>query len=208
MSQTTDELKKPVHIQLVMNYESYQSNKDGKVGILNHLDILLQSETGSDVEFIVQGEKIKGHTLILKGGSPVLAAMFESDMTESFTRTVVVEDIEPSAFRAFLRYLYTGNTPFKFENDNMIEQLFIAADKYQVVSLKEWCDSLLCKKINDENAMRLLVLAHLHSDEWLKEDCIKFIVKNKLFFFERVDFRALNRNYPDLFFEISQQMHK
>ena len=67
------------------------------------------------------------------------------------------------------------------DGENMAEELFIAADvpKYQVNNLRNWCDFLLSKKISDDNVLRLLVLAHLHSAHWLKEDCIDFIIKNK-----------------------------
>ena len=71
----------PIHFRVVLNYEP-QLEK-GKVDILNHLGRLLHSGKGADVEFIVQGEKMKGHTLILQGGSPVLAAMFQKDETKS-----------------------------------------------------------------------------------------------------------------------------
>ena len=130
--------------------------------------------------------------------------MFEHDMTESSSRSVTVEDIEPNVFRQLLRFLYTGDAPGLENDENMAESLFIAANKYQVSALKDWCDFVLCKKINEENALRLLVLAHLHSAVWLQGNCTHFIVKNKTAFFQREDFRELNRNYPDLFFEVTK----
>jgi len=104
-----EEVKKPIHFRLIIDHGQALSN--GKVGILSHLALLLNSEKGSDIQFIVKGEKIPAHSLILEGGSPVFAAMFEHDMTESSSRTVVVEDIEPGVFRQLLHYLYTGEEP-------------------------------------------------------------------------------------------------
>ena len=176
---------------------------------LNHLDHLTQlenSKTESDVQFLVQGEAIPSHTLILQRGRLVFAAMFEHDMTESSSRIVVVNDIEPKVIRQLLRFLYTGDAPEVEDDEIMVEQLFIAADKYQVDTLKDWCDSLLSKQINEENAVRLLVLAHLHYALWLQEDCIDFIVNKKTEFIEREDFQVLNHNYPLLFIEVTKLM--
>ena len=200
-----EEVKKPIHFRLIIDYGQALSN--GKVGILSHLALLLNSGKGSDIQFIIKGEKIPVHSLILEGGSPVFAAMFEHDMTESSSRTVVVEDIEPGVFRQLLHYLYTGEEPNNIEDAEMTEPLFIAADKYQVETLKDWCSSILPKKLNEDSAVRLLIMAHLHSALWLLEDCIEFIIKKKTAFFRREDFRVLNRNYPDLFFEVTKRMN-
>jgi len=202
-----ERLSKHIDIRVVLHYESDQSNVNAKVEILDHLARLLNEGTGSDIDFIVQGEKIPAHSFILQGGiSPVFSAMFEHKMTESSSRTVAVEDIEPNVFRQLLRFLYTGDAPGLENDENMAELLFIAADKYQVSALKDLCLPLISKAIDDENAVRLLVLAHLHSAVWLQEDCIDWIVKNKTIFFQREEFRDLSRNYSDLFFGIGQRL--
>lgn len=68
-------------VRVHLDYEPKQPNNNSQVGILDHLTQLLNSGTGSDVEFVVKGEKIGAHTLILRGESPVFTAMFEHDMT-------------------------------------------------------------------------------------------------------------------------------
>ena len=95
-------------------------------------------------------------------------------------------------------------TPPLFRECEMTEPLFIAADKYQVEPLNNWCSSLMTKKLNVENAVRYLVLAHLHLDEKFQTSCLDFIVKKKEDFYKRQDFKDLNHKYPDLFFEIAK----
>ena len=190
-----------IHLSIILECEPRM--KDGETDLLSRLGRLLHSGAGSDVDFIVNGEKIPAHTFIIQESSPVLAAMFQHDMTESTSRTVVVDDIEPVVFRQMLQYLYTGNLGPKMS----IESLFIAADKYQVDKLKDLCSSFLFDDIKVENAVSHLVLAYLHSDEWLQEDCIEFIVNKKQEFFMRQDFKDLCFNYPNLFFEVTKQMN-
>ena len=196
-----------VHFRLVLDYELNQSSSGIKGGVLSHLAQLINSGAGSDVEFVVKGEKIPGHSIILHGGvSPVFTAMFEHNMTESSSRTVVVEDIEPNIFRQLLRFLYTGDAP-EMKDENIAELLFVAADKYQVDKLKDLCIPVLSKAIDDENVLHFLVLAHLHSAVWLQEDCIDFIVRKKDEFINGENFSGLSRNYPDLFSGISQRIN-
>ena len=151
-----------------------QKNKqwpDEDKGLLRHLKRLMQDGIYSDVEFIVKEEKIPGHILIIQGESPVLAAMFQSDMTEASSRTVIINDVEPDIFRRLLYFLYTGKVSPRINvGDEMVESLFIAADKYQVDSLQERCSLVMPKKLDIGNAIRFLVLTHLHSSKKLEEN--------------------------------------
>ena len=160
---------------------------------------------GSDFQFIVQGEVIPVHSFIIEESSPVFAAMFEQDMTEASCRSTIVEDIEPKAFRQLLQYLYTGDAP-DLEEEDMAELLFVAADKYQIDSLKDWCSSILINKIGVKNVVRLLAIAHLHSDEKMKKLCLCFVVRNRTVFWGRDDFKQLSKNYPDIFYEATKRM--
>ena len=194
-------LQKTAHFEIVMDFSP--PLETAKENVLHYLANLLNSEKGSDVEFIVQGKKIRAHSFIIEGGSPVLASMFQHDMIESSNRSVIVKDVDPEVFQQLLHFLYNGDAP-RIEEVKITEPLFIAADKYQVNLLKKWCSSLMLKKLDMENAVRYLILAHLHVDEKLQTDCLDFIAKKKADFYKRQDLKDLNRNYPDLFFEIAK----
>jgi len=161
----------------------------------------------SDVPFIVKGEQIPAHIHLLQVGSPVLAAMFAYDMTEASTRTALIDDIEPNVFRQMLHYLYTCTLSFTTDIVEMIDPLLIAADKYQINSLRDYCASFMSRMLNVHNAMRFLVLAHLHSAKKHKEDCIYFIVNNKSFFWRLSEFNQQGENYFKLFYDITNRMN-
>ena len=179
---------------------------DEEQALLRHLKSFLHDGIYSDVQFVVKGEKIPGHTRIIRTGSPVLDVMFQTDMSEASSRTVVINDVEPKMFRQLLRYLYIGEVP-EVGGDDMTEALFIVADKYGVNSLRDWCGGVMSKKLNVENAMRFLVLAHLHSAKKLEEDCICFIVQNKSVFWKLPEFEKLGEKYFKLFFGITSRMN-
>ena len=173
--------QKYIIIQILIKIVTYKVPEDQKTkrqqlqtkatdedqALLRHLKSFLHDGIYSDVQFVVKGEKIPGHTCIIRTGSPVLDAMFQTDMTEASSRTVVINDVEPIVFRQLLRYLYIGEVP-EVGGDYMTEPLFIVADKYGVDSLRDWCGAVMSKKLNVENAMRFLVLAHLHSAKKLE----------------------------------------
>jgi BTB/POZ domain len=52
---------------------------DGQKIILKQLGQLFESQTFSDVEFNVKGQKMTAHAAILAAGSPVMAAMFQRE---------------------------------------------------------------------------------------------------------------------------------
>jgi hypothetical protein len=75
-------------------------------------DLLAQldgaDETG-DVTFVVQGERLRAHALILCARSEVFSHMLRGSMREAASREVTVKECDAFTFRALLRYLYTDD---------------------------------------------------------------------------------------------------
>lgn len=90
----------------------------------------------TDFEFLVGDESFAAHRSLLSARSPVFAAMFRSGMQESQTGKVRLdEDVKPSTFRLFLKFLYTGT----LESLTDREALLPLADKYQVETFANLC---------------------------------------------------------------------
>ena len=89
----------------------------------------------TDVEFLVREESFGAHRSLLSARSPVFASMFASGMKETKTGKVCIEDVDPTTFQQFLKFLYTG----MFEPSSIDHDLFEVADKYQVETLMELC---------------------------------------------------------------------
>jgi speckle-type POZ protein len=128
----------------------------------------------ADFVFKVENVKIPAHRVILATRSPVFAAMFQHDMTESKTNEAEVTDVTPESFKALLRFIYTGHC----EVGNLAEELLVAANKYDIPELKQLCAKELGKKLTVGNAVRLLILSDLHQAKDLKDGVMRFINKN------------------------------
>ena len=128
-------------------------------------DSLLKLKQHTDVT-VKCGEKLFDcHKNILASRSQVFNTMFESNMKEKITGSVEVKDMDHKVFEDLLKYIYSGEAP---NIDDHTEELFAAADQYQLEKLKEICEAKLCLKLDVSNCIDLLVLGDLHHALTLK----------------------------------------
>lgn len=123
---------------------------------------------------------IPAHKAILAARSEVFAAKFQHGVTESTNGVLVlnVEDIEPSTFAAFMRYIYAGHISEEALAGGVLK-LYVASERYAVSSLKMICSEFMIKHINEDNFLPYLTLADSHSDDELKNAVVSFITENE-----------------------------
>ncbi|TVU46221.1 hypothetical protein EJB05_05742, partial [Eragrostis curvula] len=146
-----------------------------------HLGDLLQSGRGADVVFEVGGERFAAHRCVLGARSPVISAelLTGSDAAANTDAGVVrVDGVEPRAFKVLLQYAYTDMLPpetDKDEEDSMLRNLIVAADRYGLERLKLICEDKLCQSIDVGTVEAKLGLAERHHCHALKEACLDFL---------------------------------
>ena len=154
----------------------------------------------SDVTVICGGTKFECHTAFLASRSPVFKAMFSNDTKEKITNEVHIDDIKSEVMAEMLLYIYTGKT-FKLARDKMIARnLLIAADKYQLDSLKELCENrILChyRLLDCENYFSYLILGFEYSSK-IKRYVLDYIVRNK----RKIEIEEQLVEYPSLMMEL------
>uniref|UniRef100_A0A7C8ZGR8 BTB domain-containing protein n=1 Tax=Opuntia streptacantha TaxID=393608 RepID=A0A7C8ZGR8_OPUST len=148
---------------------------------------LLDNEMGCDIVFEVGDGRFKAHKLILAARSPVFRAQFFGLIGNPNKDTVVVEDVEPSIFKAMLHYIYSDCLPDVCEIMGsssscsltiMVQHLLAAADRFGLDRLKLLCESKLCDEITVETVSTTLSLAEQHRCMQLKTVCLKFAAAN------------------------------
>ncbi|XP_037433190.1 BTB/POZ and MATH domain-containing protein 2-like [Triticum dicoccoides] len=146
-----------------------------------HVGKLLEEKEGLDVSFIVGGETIEAHRLVLAMRSPVLKAELYGPMREARAgQCITVKDMQPSIFRALLHFIYTDSLPghedFEGEeNIEIIRLLLVAADRYAMERLKMVCQSILCEDLSVDTVATTLALADQYNCDKLKDACLEFI---------------------------------
>lgn len=165
-----------VHQQIVIRINIYRDD-ERITSMIKELGASLENKSMHDVVLMVKDEEISACKHIMSARSEVFASMFESEMIEKKTGLVEISDIELSTFKRLLNFIYTSKVD---SNDtDELRGLIIAADKYAVSSLVSTCGYRLANKLTTDNAVDILILADLVRANFLKKDCISFILKNK-----------------------------
>lgn len=149
-----------------------------------HLGELLEGQKGADVTFLLApgGERFPAHKSVLAARSRVFMAEFFGGMEERTSRVVEVQDVEPVAFEAMLRFVYTDVAPPELDDDDepvasvtMTQHLLAAADRYGLDRLKVICEAKLAGCVDVGTAATTLALAEQHGCALLKAKCVDFV---------------------------------
>ncbi|XBI50844.1 hypothetical protein VPH35_114192 [Triticum aestivum] len=171
--------------------------------IHHNLNNLLGSKVGADVTFEVNGATFAVHRCVLAAQSKVFMAQLFGPMKEgtSTSGVIHIQDMEATVFKALLNFIYTDSFP-NMDDDIMedgemseameegqeeepavegekwlqwLQDLLVAADRYDVQRLKFICEKQLSEHISVGSVMSTLSLAEQHHCQGLKQACFKFI---------------------------------
>ncbi|CAF1286841.1 unnamed protein product [Adineta ricciae] len=159
------------------------------VGMILYTDHLM-----FDVELIVNDvNRYKAHRAILAAGSDYFAAMFQSGMTESTSKTISLQVNDVQVFPDILKYLYTGVMDVAKLTFDQLESLLEIADMYQILSLYKVLLNSLANDIDANNCLRLLFLEKYLSHNWatIRKQCIEAAAKYFLYVCHQADFLKL-----------------
>lgn len=91
--------------------------------------------------------------------SPVLRAMFTTDMKEFRTNSVKMKEFSPEAVEQFLEYAYTGQLVLEACKNLCIAHLWGIGDKYLVPGLVEYLEEVHKSHIKVDNVMSVYIEA-------------------------------------------------
>jgi speckle-type POZ protein len=150
-----------------------------------HLGRLLDCAEGSDVSFLVDGETFPAHRIVLAARSPVFKAELFGSMADATAPSIMVQDIEPAAFKVMLRFIYTNSFPADNELGDspvdMLQHLLAAADRFALDRLKLVCSLKLIENVSVDTVGSILVCAETYNCPELKIKCLDFFAVEKNF---------------------------
>ncbi|KAG8178404.1 hypothetical protein JTE90_005294 [Oedothorax gibbosus] len=166
---------------------------------------LLDENPFSDITLKCGDVNIPSHRNILASRSPVFKAMLRKTTQESQTGAIQIEDIHPDTVRAMLKYIYCARTGNLSETSACA--LLYAANKYELLDLKQMCVAHLKSVISNDNFFRILDAAVAH-DEDLKLVVIEYIGKNFTEIEHSADWGELKKQNPELVMDIRTKIVK
>jgi len=96
-------------------------------------------------------------------------------MQEQEKKEVTILDLEPSAVRRMVRFMYTGSGGADLNNDSETVALLEAAHRYQVAVLIELCVAALSSRLTVDIVAERLMVADLAGLESLRRACLAYI---------------------------------
>ncbi|POM61638.1 hypothetical protein PHPALM_29321 [Phytophthora palmivora] len=179
--------------------EDLEPDEEGSA--IAHLRSLVNNQLMSDVTFLVEGAPIFGHKSLCVRCN-YFKAMFTGEMLESTAREVEISDVSRSTFLSLLEYVYTDRL---VAADGDIKDLFIAADRYGIESLKRLCAKKLMKSVSVDNVSSILQAADQHNSSSLRDECFAFTLRNFDTVSKTPSFLEMARTNIELALQILQQ---
>ncbi|KAH9399419.1 hypothetical protein TYRP_017831 [Tyrophagus putrescentiae] len=159
----------------------YNLMLNSQTQVCRDLEKLRKSGTFTDVTVIVEKKQTKerkefpAHKAILSARSDVFAAMFNAKYVENLTNKVVIDDIEPNIFQELLNYIYYGQVSMDLQN---VDNIFKAADKYEVMGLRGICEKFRSEHLKMEDVPDVIKFADTNSSNYLIQACTDFLSDN------------------------------
>ncbi len=170
----TEDLMPNRELKLRFEIDLFDSDLKHENRITYDLKNLVNNNKYSDFVFVVENKEIFAHKSILSVRSKVFEAMFANDM-DSQSNRCTIDDIESEVFEQLLTFIYTGNAP---KAQTMVEKLLAAAQKYEILEIKDFCANIIFKDIKNENAIQSLIIADKYKATKLLDKIIEFIADN------------------------------
>ncbi|KAL9298936.1 putative BTB/POZ domain-containing protein [Arabidopsis thaliana] len=137
--------------------------------------------------------------------SAVLKKMLESDEFKTSAKqvgTITLLEMKQEELEAFVEFLYSDGSMLSSKVKQHARALYRAADKYEILRLRELCRSELISSLNSTNSLNLLELAQIPFDKVLNDAALSYIKTNELMFPSFDEFKLFVDNYPNLAVEV------
>ncbi|CAN8317582.1 unnamed protein product [Cochlearia groenlandica] len=164
-------------------------------------DICLKGGDSSD-----ECSSISAHKLVLASKSEVFKKMLEPDDVKTPSKKkveiVTLSEMKQEELEALVEFLYSDGSLLSEKGKKHVRSLYVAADKYVILHLRDLCRSEMISTLSPENALDFLELAQIPFDEVLNDAAFDYIKTNVRTISSSENFREFIVSNPNLAFEI------
>ncbi|XP_055911449.1 BTB/POZ domain-containing protein 9 [Eupeodes corollae] len=153
---------------------------------------LCMSDDYSDVAFIVEDQRLPAHRVILAARSEYFRALLYGGLSETNQSEIKLK-IPLEAFKALLKYVYSGHMPLSQMGDNNILDTLGLANQYGFTELELAISEYLRQYISLSNVCAILDAARLYNLEKLVNVCLTFMDRNAAEILQHESFRGLSK---------------
>lgn len=153
---------------------------------------LCMSEDYSDVIFVVENEKLPAHRVILASRSEYFRALLYGGMCESNQSEIVLK-IPLDAFKALLRFIYSGHMSLTQMKEETILDTLGLANQYGFTELELAISEYLRQVLSLNNVCAILDAARLYNLDALTTVCYTFMDRNATDILTHESFKNLSK---------------
>uniref|UniRef100_A0A8C7TC19 Si:dkey-260j18.2 n=1 Tax=Oncorhynchus mykiss TaxID=8022 RepID=A0A8C7TC19_ONCMY len=113
--------------------------------------------------------------VLLAAVSPYFRAMFTSPLVESRLTEIRLEEVTPSVMETVIQFVYTGEAGLCLDT---AEDLFVAANRLQVMPLQDLCSRFLFEHLSVDNCLGMYSLARSHHDQLLLRASLRLVAQH------------------------------
>ncbi|XP_021366971.1 kelch-like protein 41 [Mizuhopecten yessoensis] len=129
----------------------------------------------TDVTLVAGDRKFPCNRNVLAATSPYFRAMFTSQVKESEQQIITMHDVIPEVIEDILDYMYSGVIAV---TDDSVQNLYIAANLFQMIPLIDMCTDHMIREISLTNCLDLYNFSSYHYNKRLKALCSTFVTEN------------------------------
>ncbi|KAI3840836.1 hypothetical protein MKW92_033551 [Papaver armeniacum] len=172
---------------------------------LGGLAVALREGSYSDIQIMPgNGPPIPAHRFLLATRSEVFKIMLASDLCKSAPiNSVSLPEFNHGELETFLEFLYCGKLA-KEKFDMHFFSLALAADKYVIPHLQTYCEHHILEVLDSSNALKILEISEICSNEVLKVAALKSILSHAKEIYFSPGFGEFARQNPHLMVHIAR----
>ncbi|XP_007011198.2 PREDICTED: BTB/POZ domain-containing protein At3g56230 isoform X2 [Theobroma cacao] len=164
----------------IASMKDIEDDLNKKISFLSGLLVAFRDQIHTDIQLKPgnHGPCIPAHRALLAARSEIFRNMLDSDGCKAPpSDTITLPELNTEELESLLEFLYSGNLPFD-KLEKHVYSLFVAADKYEIPYLQEFCERFLLSSLNASNVLEILEISDVCSNKTLKETALNFIVRN------------------------------
>lgn len=115
--------------------------------------------------------------------------------------TVTLSEIKQDEVEALVEFMYSDGSLLSVKEQH-VRSLYIVADKYEIMHLRDLCRYELISSLNSSNALDFLELAQIPFDKVLNDAAFNYIKTNITTIANSDEFKLFVANNPNLAVEI------
>ena len=163
--------------------------EDFKDELLHKLNELRETNILCDATIRAQEQDFPAHKCVLSAASQYFQAMFTSQMKETESNLVELQDAKSTTISDILQFIYTGKASI---NSSNAQDLVMMADYLIIPSLKTKASLFLESSLNASNCLAVESLASRYNCESLYQAAVAFKFENFVAVAKSEDFRLLD----------------